>query len=211
MIVIKAPHIHKEASGSVTIIEEVSQSLSKGSGSDFALGLSDSDVSDQDVSPPDFLDRTFRPRHFLPKAFRPQPFWTWTFRPLIFWTRTFRPRTFWAWTFRTQDVSPPDFLDLDVSRPDVSDQDVSLPIILDQDVSPFDNCFIIQNICFSWNSVISENLRQILVDVASPSMWHYDVTSGTMRHYLKWHYHPCDIRTLHHKSCNMMKYSRRKT
>ena len=46
-------------------------------------------------------------------------------------------------------------------------------------------------------------IYQILDDVASQSMWYYDVTSGTMRYYLKWHYHPCVIRTLHHKPCNM--------
>ena len=60
-------------------------------------------------------------------------------------SRRFAPRT-----FRTQDVSPRDVLDLDVSLPDISDQDVSPPNILDQDVSSPDNCFIIQNICFSW-------------------------------------------------------------
>ena len=111
-----------------------------------------------------FQTRTFRAPDFLDRTFRPLTFWTWTFNPEIldqdvsppwhfgpgrfaprFWTRTFRPRTFWTWMFCTQDVLPQDFLDLDVLL-----QHVSPPNILDQDVSPPDNCFIIQNICFSW-------------------------------------------------------------
>ena len=39
MIIITEPHTYKEASGNVTIIEEVSQSRSESSGSVFAPGL----------------------------------------------------------------------------------------------------------------------------------------------------------------------------
>ena len=110
MIIIKEPHNHKEASGNVTIIEEVSQS---GSGSVFAPGR---------FGPGRFAPWLFgqdiSPRHFGPVT---PPFWTRTFRPLTFWTWTFRPpppdildqevspRTFWTWTFRAHDVSPRTF------------------------------------------------------------------------------------------------------
>ena len=54
MKIIKEPHNHKEASGIVTIIQEVSQVKAQEvfSHPDF----SDSDVSDQDVSSPDIFD-----------------------------------------------------------------------------------------------------------------------------------------------------------
>ena len=210
MIIIKEPHSHKEDSGNVTIIEEVSQSWSEGSGSVFAPGL----FGLRRFGPPDILDGTFRPLTFWTwtfnpltfwtRTFRPLRFWTWTFRRLIFWTRKFRSRTFWTWMFRSrtfrtrsfrpltflvQDVSlpafwtrtfcplrfwtrmfrppPPHFLDLDVSHQGRFDMGLlglrrfapgrfglarfARPVnILDQDVSPSDNCFIIQNICFSW-------------------------------------------------------------
>ena len=86
MIIIKEPHNNKDASGSVTIMEEVSQSSSEGSGRVFAPGL-----YGPDVSPPDLLDKTFRPMKF----------WIWTFNPLTFWTFTFRSPDFWD-----QTVSP---------------------------------------------------------------------------------------------------------
>ena len=120
MIIIKEPHTHKEASGSVTIIEEVSQSWSEGSGSVFAPLL--------------FGLRRFGPGRFAPAIL-----------DLYVYPH---PRTFWTWTFRGHDVSPPNFLDLDVSLLDVSDQsfrpltflvqDVSPPACLDLDVSPLD-------------------------------------------------------------------------
>ena len=110
MIRIKEPHTHKRASGSVTIIEEVSQSCSEGSGCVFAPGRFGLRRFGLGRFAPEFLDRTLRPLTF----------WTWPFNPLTFWTRTFHPLIFWTWTFRPpsfldQEVPPPDFLDLDVS------------------------------------------------------------------------------------------------
>ena len=152
MIIIKEPHIHKEALGSVTITEEVSQSWSDGSGGVFAPQPFGQNVS-------------------------PLTLWTWTFNPLTVWTRTFRPWTFWTLMFRAQDVSHPDFLDHVVSPPDIFGPGRFAPCLFgparfahwyfgperfalrtfrhgtfwtDQDVSSPDNCFIIQNICFSW-------------------------------------------------------------
>ena len=68
MIIIKEPHTHKEASGSVTIIEEVSQSRNEGSGSVFAPGIFRLRRYGPGPFAPDILDRTFRPLTF----------WTWT-------------------------------------------------------------------------------------------------------------------------------------
>ena len=113
MIIIKEPHNHKETSGNVTIIEEVLQSWSEGSGSVFAPGRFGPWHFEQDVSPSDNLDRTFRPLTFL----------TWTFNPM---TLTFRYRTmsFRQMTFLGQEVSLPVFLDQDVSPLDILDLDV---------------------------------------------------------------------------------------
>ena len=116
---IKEPHNHKEASGSVTIIEEVSQSWSE-------------DISRPGRSPPppppDFfrLGR-FAPGRFGPGRFDRGHFWSRSFRPCLYWLgrfapwyfgpgrfapgrfgpgrfapRTFRHRTFWTCTFRSQ-------------------------------------------------------------------------------------------------------------
>ena len=125
MIIIKEPNNHKETSGNVTIIEEVLQSWSEGSGSVFAPGRFGPWHFGQDVSPSDNLDRTFRPLTFL----------TWTFNPM---TLTFRYRTmsFRQMTFFGQEVSLPVFLDQYVSPLDILDLDVLPPEILDQDVSP---------------------------------------------------------------------------
>ena len=127
MLIIKEPHNHEEDSGSVTVIKEVSQSWSEGSGSVFAPGLFELRrfgpgrfapwLFRQDVSPPNIWTWTFNPLTFWTRTFRPLTLWTWTFRCLTIWTRKFRALTFWTWTFRAQDVSPPDLLDLDVSPP----------------------------------------------------------------------------------------------
>ena len=158
--------------------------------------------------PHGFATSPFGSGHFAPWDFGPGRFTPGPFGPGRFAPRTFRHASFLDQDvsppdFLDLDVSPPDFLDLDVSPPDFLDLDVSHPNILDQDVSPPDNCFIIQNICFSWKFCHLGEFKSNLVDVASQSMWHYDLTSGTMRHYLKRHKHPCDFRTLHHKPCNM--------
>ena len=146
------------------------------------------DVSDQVVSPENiFSPRRFAPCLFGPGRFAPWyvgpvPFAPWDFAPGRFGPgrfapRTFRHGTFWTWTFRYRTFRTTTF------RP--------LIIVLLYKI------YVSVEICHL------RDLRQILVDLASQSMWHYDVTSGTIRHYLKLHIHSRDIRTLHHKPCNM--------
>ena len=151
------------------------------------------DVADQVVSPPDF----FGPGRLAPCLFGPGRFAPWYFGPGRFAPWDFGPRRF-----------APGLLDLDFSHPRRFATGPFGPgrftpghlgpgrftsNILDQDVSPVGNCFIIQNICFSWNfchlGEFTSNFswRCFIIHM---TLWHYvrdyatllEVTLTSMRH-----------------------------
>ena len=111
MTIIKEPHNHIEAPGSVTIIEELSQSWIEGAGSFFAPDFSDQVVPvhppprlfGQDILPPDILDL----------GVLTPTFWTRTFHSDILdldvspniLDQKFRPWTVWTWMFHAQEHS----------------------------------------------------------------------------------------------------------
>ena len=125
MIIIKEPHNHKEASGTIINIEK-SHIMKRRIRKCFHPDVSDSDVSDQERfaqgysapwhfgprrltpwhfgpgrSPPDILDLDVSPPDSLDQEVSPMTFWTRTFAH-----RTFSPRTFWTWTFRDRSFLP---------------------------------------------------------------------------------------------------------
>ena len=151
----------------------------------FGPGISPPDL---DVSLPDFSDQIVSPLDiFGPGRFAPCLFGPGCFALDILDLDVLPPEIL------DQDVSPPDLLDLNVSHPgrfatrrfepghfvlDVSDQDVSPLNILYHHVTFPDNCFIIQNICFSWKFCH-------LGEFTSNFSWHCFTIHVTLWHYVR--------------------------